>query len=665
MQITNITLTAILRRAFLSLSAAVITTAALIAPGVHAQSFYGTGSSGITGGASVISKVDSHGTVSLFATLDLPANNTLSGLAVDRGGHLYVAAFDQIIKVYPGGTTTLFTTLPAGTSVEGVAFDLTGNLYAASISNGLIYKIAPDGTTILFATLPPVTFTVAPPHSSSPVPPGPGAYPMGLAFDANGNLYTPNYLSSDINKVTPDGTVTTFATLPAGSFPVSLVFDVSGNLYAADSQNFQVSKITPDGTVSVFADLPVNSFPTGLVFDDNGNLCVSVNGAQLMKIAPDGTQSTLATASGSTLNGRYLAIAPLVELSPIAIEGGFPATGTVWLNIPESAPGSTVLLSSGNPSFVSVPTSLTFPPGITSMTFGVNTARVSTPTDVPITAIFNGTTVSANVTLSPAPVIALASLSGADVNGGTPMPVTVTLNNFVRAASGAVVSLTSSDSATLQVPATVTIPYGATSVTVSATTNVVSGRKGVTLKAAYNGSTVSSTVFVNPIPTVTITQADYFTDTHELKVAATTSITTNAVMTFGGNASAAPFGTMHFESGAFRGSVILDTAPAQVTVWNSLGGMATAAVRPKTTTAATGGGGATAATFKLSISLNGKGTVSASPAASSYAPGTVVTLTATPAAGSPWVGWSGAITGTANPATVTITKDTAVTANFR
>jgi hypothetical protein len=491
---------------------------------------------------------------------------------------------------------------------------------------------------------------------------------MGIAFDTNGNLYTPNYLSSDINKVAPDGTVTTFATLPAGSFPVSLAFDSSGNLYAADSQNFQVSKITPDGTVSVFADLPVNSFPSGLAFDDNGNLCVSVNGAQLMKIAPDGTQSTLATASGSILNGRYLAVAPLVELSPIAIEGGFPATGSVSLNIPASAAGSTVSLSSGNPSFVTVPASLTFPPGVTSMTFGVNTAPVSATTDVPITATFNGTTVSANVTLSPAPAIALASLSGADVNGGSPMPVTVTLNNFARAGAGVVVSLTSADPATLQVPATVTIPYGATSATVNATTNVVSGRKGVTLKATYNGSTLATTVFVNPIPTVTITQADYFTDTHELKVAATTSITTNAVMTFGGKSSAASFGTMHFETGAFRGSVILDTAPAQVTVWNSLGGMATAAVRSKTTTAATGGGGggsATAATFKLSISLNGKGTVSASPAASLYAPGTVVTLTATPAAGSPWVGWSGAISGTANPTTVTITKDTAVTANFR
>ena len=193
----------------------------------------------------------------------------------------------------------------------------------------------------------------------------------------------------------------------------------------------------------------------------------------------------------------------------------------------------------------------------------------------------------------------------------------------------------------------------------------MSGRKGVSLKATYNGTSLTTTVFVNPIPTVTITQADYFTDTHEFKVAATTSIATNAIMTFGGSSTAAPFGTMHFETNAFRGSVILDTAPTQATVWNSLGGMATSVVRLKTSTALTGGGGAVVTTFKLSVAINGKGTVTASPAAASYASGTVVTVTAVPAVGSPWVGWSGAATGTANPTTVTMTKDAAITANFR
>ena len=70
-------------------------------------------------------------------------------------------------------------------------------------------------------------------------------------------------------------------------------------------------------------------------------------------------------------------------------------------------------------------------------------------------------------------------------------------------------------------------------------------------------------------------------------------------------------------------------------------------------------------TYKISISNNGKGTVTANPAAASYAPGTVVTLTATPDAGSPWIGWGGACSGTATTCTLTMNANLSVTANFR
>jgi uncharacterized repeat protein (TIGR02543 family) len=58
------------------------------------------------------------------------------------------------------------------------------------------------------------------------------------------------------------------------------------------------------------------------------------------------------------------------------------------------------------------------------------------------------------------------------------------------------------------------------------------------------------------------------------------------------------------------------------------------------------------------------GSVRRSPNAASYAPGTVVTLTAIPAAGYVFTGWSGALSGTKNPATVTMDADKNVTASF-
>ena len=369
---------------------------------------------------------------------------------------------------------------------------------------------------------------------------------------------------------------------------------------------------------------------------------------------------------GAVSRAAILQITPVVNLASVsinAVEGGFATYGTVSLNIPAQSGGAVVALSSGNSALATTVASVTVPQGSTSASFTVNTVPVPAATTVPITAMFNGASVTATLTLSAAPVVSIAGISGQEVVGGQPMPVTVTLNNFPRGAEGAVITLASSDPRTLQLPATVTVPTGAYSATVIATTTVVNGAQGVTLKASYNGSSLSATVSVKPIPTVVITQADYLTDTKMLKVTATTTFP-NSVLTYG-DTSAGPFGTMQFELGVFKGSIILPTPPASVTVWSSVGGQASMPVTLKTSSAGGAGGGGSSAKYKLTIVTNGKGAVAASPAAATYAAGTVVTLTASPAAGSSWIGWSGAASGTALTTTVTITKDTSVTANFR
>jgi pectate lyase len=78
--------------------------------------------------------------------------------------------------------------------------------------------------------------------------------------------------------------------------------------------------------------------------------------------------------------------------------------------------------------------------------------------------------------------------------------------------------------------------------------------------------------------------------------------------------------------------------------------------------APSGGGGPQ--TFTLTTNVSGSGTVTRNPNASSYASGTVVTLTATPAAGFQFSGWSGDLTGSANPATITMNSNKTVTATF-
>src|SRR5439155_4005200 len=58
------------------------------------------------------------------------------------------------------------------------------------------------------------------------------------------------------------------------------------------------------------------------------------------------------------------------------------------------------------------------------------------------------------------------------------------------------------------------------------------------------------------------------------------------------------------------------------------------------------------------------GTVSKNPDQATYAPGSTVTLTATPATGYAFSNWSGDASGTTNPLTVTVAANKSITANF-
>ncbi|WP_162054270.1 InlB B-repeat-containing protein [Pontibacter pamirensis] len=68
--------------------------------------------------------------------------------------------------------------------------------------------------------------------------------------------------------------------------------------------------------------------------------------------------------------------------------------------------------------------------------------------------------------------------------------------------------------------------------------------------------------------------------------------------------------------------------------------------------------------YTLTVGMEGNGTVTRSPDQESYEAGTTVTLTATPATGYRFTGWSGGATGTENPVTVTMDDDKSVKANF-
>jgi endo-1,4-beta-xylanase len=77
-----------------------------------------------------------------------------------------------------------------------------------------------------------------------------------------------------------------------------------------------------------------------------------------------------------------------------------------------------------------------------------------------------------------------------------------------------------------------------------------------------------------------------------------------------------------------------------------------------------GADNAAGASYTLTVSADGSGTTSPPPGNYSYKAGSAVAVTATPLQGAAFSGWSGAVTGSANPLTITMDGNKSLTANF-
>lgn len=75
--------------------------------------------------------------------------------------------------------------------------------------------------------------------------------------------------------------------------------------------------------------------------------------------------------------------------------------------------------------------------------------------------------------------------------------------------------------------------------------------------------------------------------------------------------------------------------------------------------------GTTTATYRLSTKTVGKGSIAVSRTGTTFVAGQVITLTATPAAGQVWKGWTGAVVSMSPTITVTMNSNITVTANFK
>jgi sugar lactone lactonase YvrE len=257
----------------------------------------------------------------------------LTAVAVDAQGHVYVgdAGNCLIRKITPraevstwvgaagscGSVNGWRTTARIG-YVAGLGVDSLGNLYVADANASVIRKVTPEGMVSVFAGSGQVA-----------VKDGQGTAASfgglsGLAVDRDNNVYVSDGSNHVIRKVTPAGLVSTLAGTAgqaglvndvgsAARFksPVGLAVDAQGQVYVADGGNFVVRKITSAGAVSTLAgkgsmgsadgagDVATFGYLQALTTDAHGNVLVTdLNNALVRKVSPDGTVSTLLGTRG-------------------------------------------------------------------------------------------------------------------------------------------------------------------------------------------------------------------------------------------------------------------------------------------------------------------------------------------------------------------------------
>ena len=183
----------------------------------------------------------------------------------------------------------------------------------------------------------------------------------------------------------------------------------------------------------------------------------------------------------------------VLEFRPQFVITGGAATVNVRLKDAAPPAGLTFNTQYNTPAQVTGPATVTIPAGQRTASFTVNT-KDFTLVSAPEIRLYQGSFVLRNTLIS-VPLLASVQTEKTFI-GGAPVSAAVVL--YDRAPSGGAVVALSSNHPSIQVPASVTVPFGSRVALFQITGSAVGAATPVTITASYKGANVTVDVTVTP-----------------------------------------------------------------------------------------------------------------------------------------------------------------------
>ena len=446
----------------------------------------------------VLSPTSVQGGSPTTGTVTLNANAGPSGVTVTLSSNTSSAVPPATVQVPAGTNSTTFTVntlaVQAQTSATITAVANGGSASTTLTINGdNLTGLSLNPTTVVGGNNCVGTVTLSGPAPaggtvvSLGITAGPATVPNTVTVPAGSSSATFNIATTPVNA---SSTSTVTATLGTTNQTATLTVAPMALTGLSLNPTSVAGGNSSTGTVTLNGPAPSSGVSIAL----NSSLTSAATVPATITVAAGQSSATFTVNTFSTTKQKSATI----QASFSGVNLSATAIGTATLDGPAPTGGVVVKLASSTTKAI-VPASVTVAVGKTSMTFQVKTLAVASITTANITGTVGSSTQVGTLTINP-PTLTSLTLTPTTVIGLTSSTGTLVISGPAPT-GGLVVNLSSTQSAAI-VPATATIPAGATKGTFTVKTVSVPVVTSASIKATLNAQSQSATLTINP-PVIT------------------------------------------------------------------------------------------------------------------------------------------------------------------